>query len=138
MVSGAENLRDMQGHSPNEQSPGFVATALPYLAYLILWVLLSALVGLLGWSIRTNIFNLGIWLWWNPWLVRGVDLWFIFAFGILWVIYIFGVEGYLRTAIGQKRLWTKASRALISLLMLLAISYGLQFSANILLFLRNR
>ena len=128
----------MRGHPPDEQSSGFVATALPYLAYLILWLFLSALAGLLGWSLRTNIFNLGIWLRWNPWLVRGVDLWVIFAFGILWIIYIFGVEGYLRTAVAQKRLWTKASRALISILILLAISYGLQFSADILQFLRNR
>jgi hypothetical protein len=124
----------MQGRSPDKPPPGFVATVWPYLAYLILWVLLSALVGVLGWSLRKNIFNLGIWLRWNPWLVRGVDLWFIFGFGILWVVYIFGVEGYLRTAVGQKRLWTKARRALIYILILLAISYGLQFSANVLQF----
>jgi len=128
----------MQGYPPDEQSSDFVATALPYLAYLILWLFLSALAGLLLWSLRTNIFNLGIWLRWNPWLVRGVDLWVMFGFGILWIIYIFGVEGYLRAAIAQKRLWTKASRALISLLILLVISYGLQFSATALQFLRNR
>ena len=128
----------MQGYPPDEPSSGSVATILRYLGYLILWLFLSAIAGLLAWSLRTNLFDLGIWLGWNPWLVRGVDRWGLFVLGLLWIIYIFGVEGYLRTAVAQKRLWSKASSVLISTLIFLAISYGLQFLSSSLPFLRNR
>lgn len=127
----------MQGHTPDEQTGGFVATALRYGAYLLLWFLLSAVGGITAWFLRTNLFDLGIWLQWNPWVVRGVDRWGIFVLGVLWLIYIFSVEGYLRTGVAQGRLWHNTKALLIPTLILLAISYGLQFPTSILSFLRN-
>lgn len=128
----------MQGHTPDEQSDSIAVLGLRYLAYLFLWCILSALGGLLAWFLRTNLFDLGVWLHWNPWVVRGVDRWGIFVLGVLWVIYIFSIEDYLRTAVPQQRLWTKTKTVLIPVLILLAISYGLQFPTSILPFLRNR
>lgn len=127
----------MQGHIPDGQADSMVVTGLRYLAYLFLWFILSALGGLLAWFLRTNLFDLGVWLHWNPWVVRGVDRWGIFVLGLLWVIYIFSIEDYLRTAVPQQRLWTKTKTVLIPVLILLAISYGLQFPTSILPFLRN-
>lgn len=117
----------MQGQTSDGESSGFFATTLRYISYLLLWVVLSALGGLLAWSLRINIFDLGIWLQWNPWVVRSVDRWVIFLLGLLWVTYIFAVEGYLRAAVPRQRLWRKAKPLLITILILCAISYGLQF-----------
>ena len=127
----------MQGHTPDEQPAGIVVTVFRYLAYLFVWFLLSALGGVLAWFLRTNLFDVGIWAGWNPWAVRGIDRWGIFVLGLLWVIYIFGVEGYLRAAVAQRRLWTNTRKVLIPVLILLAISYGLQFPTSILPFLRQ-
>lgn len=127
----------MQGHPPDGQSDSMVATGLRYFVYLLLWGVLSALGGLLAWFLRTNLFDLGIWLHWNPWVVRGVDRWGIFVLGILWLVYMFSIEGYLRAAVPQRRLWASTKAVLIPVLILLAISYGLQFPTSILPFLRN-
>jgi hypothetical protein len=65
----------MQGHTPDEPSTGFTVLLLHYLAYFSLWLLLVALAGLLAWSLRINLFDLGIWLRWNPGaLTAGVSL----------------------------------------------------------------
>lgn len=122
---------------PAEQSDGFVVTALRYFAYLFWWLLLSALGGLLAWSLRINFFDLSVWLRWQSWVVRGVDRWSVFVLGLLWVTYIFGVEGYLRAAVPQRRLLAKVRAVLIPVLILFAISYGLQFPTSILSFLSN-
>ena len=127
----------MQGHTPDEQADGIIVTALRYLIYLLFWCLLSALGGIVAWFLRTNLFDLGVWLHWNPWVVRSIDRWGIFVLGLLWVIYIFSVEGYLRAAVPQRRLWASTKAVLIPVLILLAISYGLQFPTSILPFLRN-
>jgi hypothetical protein len=127
----------MQGQLPDGNPTGFVKTGLRYLSYFCLWLLLSALGGVLAWSLRINIFDLGVWLQWNPWQVRGVDRWSIFVLGILWISFIFGVEGYLRTAVAQHRLWAKAKPVLITMLILCAISYSLQFPTVPFEFLRS-
>jgi hypothetical protein len=124
----------MQGQTPDEPSSGLVITVLRYLAYLSLWLLLVALAAVLGWSLRTNLFDVGIWLRWNPWVVRGIDRWAIFLLGLLWLIFFFATEGYLRAAVPQRRLWAKARALLIIVLILLVISYGLQLPAVTLLF----
>lgn len=127
----------MQGRTPEKQPSDLVAVALHYVAYLLLWVVLSAIGGLLAWSLRINLFDFGVWLRWNPWVVRGVDRWVIFALGLLWLTYIFSVEGYLRAAVSQQQLWRKTKWVLIRVLVLLAISYGLQLLTIALPFLRN-
>jgi len=104
-----------------------VITTLRYLLYLFLWLTLSAIGGMLAWFLRTNIFDLGIWLQWNPWLVRGVDRWVIFGLGLVWFAYLIGLEGYLRNAVPKNKLWVRTRRVLIVLLPLLFISYILQF-----------
>lgn len=117
----------MQGQTSDGEPSGIIATTVRYLSYLFLWGVLSALGGVLAWSLRINIFDVGIWLQWNPWVVRGVDRWVIFVLGLLWVTYIFAVEGYLRIAVPQQRLWRKAKPLLITILILCTISYSLQF-----------
>lgn len=116
----------MQEQTPDESSTGSVTTVLRYLAYLSLWLLLATLAGILAWSLRTNLFDLGIWLRWNPWVVRGIDRWGIFGLGVLWLTFFFATEGYLRNAVPQRRLWAKARTLLLTVIILLAISYGLQ------------
>lgn len=117
----------MQGPASNGSSAGFVVTVLRYASYLFWWLVLAALGGLLAWSLRTNVFDLGVWLRWNPWVVRGIDRWAIFVFGILWISYIFAIEGYLRMAVPKHRLWSRTRRILIPMLFLCALSYSVQF-----------
>lgn len=117
----------MQGQTPGEPSTGFTILALRYLAYFSFWLLLVALAGALAWSLRINLFDLGIWLRWNPWVVRGIDRWGIFVLGLLWFTFLLATEGYLREAVPQRRLWARARPILITVLILLAISYGLQW-----------
>lgn len=127
----------MHGQKSAGESSGAVVTVLRYASYLFWWLFLSALGGVLAWSLQINIFDLGIWLRWNPWLVRGVDRWSIFVIGLLWISYIFAIEGYLRTAVPQQRLWVKTRRVLVIMLILCAISYGLQFPTIPFAFLSN-
>ena len=116
----------MQSQTPDEPSTGFTVLVLRYLAYFSLWLVLVALAGVLAWSLRINLFDLGIWLRWNPWVVRGADRWVIFVLGLIWFTFLLATEGYLREAVPQRRLWAKAKPVLITVLILLAISYGLQ------------
>lgn len=117
----------MQGPTLDGQPTGFAITALRYLLYLLLWLLLSALAGLLAWFLRVNLFDLGVWLQWNPWVVRGIDRWAIFGLGLVWFAYIIGLEGYLRNAVPKNKLWVRTKRILIILLPLLLIAYILQY-----------
>ncbi|MBX3010577.1 MAG: hypothetical protein KF832_03680 [Caldilineaceae bacterium] len=106
-----------------------MTTSLRFGTYLLLWVALSAAGALLAWFLRTNLFDLGIWLHWNPWVVRSVDRWAIFGLGALWLVYLFSIEGYLREANTQRQLWNRAKWIAIRVLIGLAISYGLQLLA---------
>lgn len=116
----------MQGQTPDEPPTGFAVLILRYLAYFSLWILLAALAGVLAWSLRINLFDLGIWLRWNPWVVRGIDRWGIFVLGLCWFTFLMATEGYLREAVPQRRVWARARSVLITVLILLAISYGLR------------
>lgn len=117
----------MQGPASDGSSAGFMVTVLRYVSYLFCWLVLAVLGGLLAWSLRTNVFDLGVWLRWNPWVVRGIDRWAIFVFGVLWISYIFAIEGYLRMAVPKHRLWFRTRRILIPMLLLCALSWGVQF-----------
>ncbi len=116
----------MQDPTLDGSSASFAITALRYLLYLLIWLLLSAMGGIFAWFLRTLIFDLGIWLQWNPWVVRGIDRWAIFGLGLVWFAYLIGLEGYLRNAVPKNKLWARTKRILIILVPLLLVAYILQ------------
>jgi len=82
-------------------------------AYVLAWLLLSAPGVWFFLSIRDSLFNLNVLLHLNPWAVRAIDRWMIFLFGLLWLVVVFTVEGYLRTAIAKGRLRERIWRVVI-------------------------
>lgn len=125
-VSQSLTISKMQDPTLGGSSAGFAITVLRYSLYLLVWLLLSAMGGLLAWFLRTVTFDVGIWLQWNPWVVRSVDRWAIFGLGMLWFVYLIGLEGYLRSAVPKHQLWARTKRVLIILVPLLLVAYILQ------------
>ncbi|MEZ4863000.1 MAG: hypothetical protein R3C14_16900 [Caldilineaceae bacterium] len=99
---------------------------LRYVVYFFFWILFSASGFGFFLLLRDSLFKLGVVLRFNPWLVRGIDRWGIFVFGIIWVIFIFWVEGYLRNAVPEQKLWSRIARVLISLTLFGLILLGIQ------------
>ena len=84
-----------------------------FITYIISWLLLSASGLWFFLTLRSTLFSISVLLQLNPWAVRGIDRWGIFVFGILWVVVIFILEGYLRTAIAKNRFWKRLRRVVI-------------------------
>lgn len=99
-------------------------------AYLIAWLLLS-LPGIWFFlSLRDSLFKISVLLQLNPWAVRAIDRWGIFVFGVVWIIVIFSLEGYFRTAIDKNRLWQRIRRVFIFELIFAAILLLVQWLIN--------
>lgn len=83
-----------------------------YLIYIIVWLVLSASGLWIFWLWRSAIFDLGVLLRLNPWAVSGIVRGATFFFGILWIVAIFTIEGYLRTGISKDKFWQRLQRVL--------------------------
>lgn len=101
-------------------------TVLLYVACYLWWIALSALGLWLLFQVRTNLVDFAIWLQLNPWVPRTVDRFAIYLLGLLWLGGVIGLEGYLRRGVEQEQLWVRVGRILVMLLIIGAISYGLQ------------
>jgi hypothetical protein len=97
-----------------------------YIACYAAWIAFSILGFILLLSLRTNLFDLSIRLEMNPWAVRAVERFAIFVLGLFWFAGILVLEGYLRSGIFKKQLWSRIGRVAIVLAGVLAISYSLQ------------
>ena len=99
-------------------------------AYIIAWLLLS-LPGIWFFLLlRDSLFKISVLLQLNPWAVRAIDRWGIFVFGLVWLVVIFSLEGYFRTAIDKNRLWPRIRRIFILELLLAAILLLVQWLIN--------
>jgi hypothetical protein len=97
-----------------------------YLVCYAAWLAFSVVGFVLLLSLRTNLFDLSIWLEMNPWAVRAVERFAIFVLGLFWFAGIIILESYLRSGIIKKQLWQRIARVAIALAGVLAISYSLQ------------
>ena len=103
---------------------------LQFVAYLVAWLLLSVPGIWFFLSLRDSLFQISVLLQLNPWAVRGIDRWGIFVFGMVWIVVIFSIEGYFRTAIAKNRLWKRIRRVFVWELIFAAILLLIQWTIN--------
>jgi len=99
-------------------------------AYFIAWLLLS-LPGIWFFIVvQKSLFQISVIMKLNPWAVRAVEQWGVFLFGIIWIVVIFTLEGYLRTALAKNRLWQRVQRVVLLELLFAAMLLLVQWSIN--------
>ncbi len=114
----------MRGELPeNDSSPNIWILAVRYTACYLIWFLISAIGLWLLFLIRSNLVEDILFLRVNPWQLRALDRWFIFAMGALWIFVIFLLEGYLRKGVEQGKLLIRSGRILLVQLTLIALSF---------------
>ncbi len=97
-----------------------------YLACYALWVgfvLVGAWLILQG---RAAMFDLAVWLRWNPWAVDAVAQFAVVTLGLIWLVAILGTEYYLRQGVVKERLWRRAFRLFVIEAVLAGIFVGMQ------------
>jgi hypothetical protein len=119
----------MKGMNVPQENPPLPPwrSALSYAACYLSWLVYTALGFGLFWLLRTNLFDLSVWLRLNPWQVRGIDRFAIFFLGLLWFVGVIVLEQYLRKGIETNQLWRRIARVGIVLALVAALSYSLQF-----------
>jgi hypothetical protein len=100
-------------------------------AYLVAWLLLSVPGIWFFLSLRDSLFQISVLLQLNPWAVRGIDRWGIFVFGMVWIVAIFSIEGYFRTAIAKNRLWKRIRRVFVWELIFAAVLLLIQWMIHL-------
>lgn len=93
-----------------------------YVACYVLWGVTSAIGMWLIFLIRRNLVEDIFFMRVNAWQLSAIDRWSVFVMGIVWVTSIFLIEGYLRTAVEQGKLWRRAGRVLVVQLLLVGTS----------------
>jgi hypothetical protein len=83
---------------------------LSIVAYLLFWVIFSAVGLWLMLELRALLVQLMIAFQLNPWAVRGYDRLGIFVLGLGWFISMIWIEHYLRTGNEKRRLWRNILR----------------------------
>lgn len=89
-----------------ERRPSVLLNVISYL----LWLVLSAAIVWLALQVRGLLVAGMMWLRLNPWAVRAFDRWGIFLLGMVALVAIFWLEGYLRSGVEQGRFWPRAGR----------------------------
>jgi uncharacterized membrane protein len=83
-----------------------------YLACYILWFVICGIglwLVLFASDTIKNLFFLRA----TGWQVDAIGRWMVFFFGAVWIVSIFLVEGYLRKAVEEGKLWSHAGRVLL-------------------------
>ncbi len=86
---------------------------LQFVTYLTSWLLLSASGLWFFLTLRNTLFSVSVLFQLNPWAVRGIDQWGVFIFGLLWMVVIFTLEGYLRTSIAKNKFWPRVRKVFL-------------------------
>jgi hypothetical protein len=102
-----------------------VPLPLLYLACYTIWIALSALGLLIVFELRAALVDVTMVLRFNPWLIRGIDRWGIFIFGLVWLLGIIVAEHHLRRGVEKNQLSRRAGRLALIEGGLLAAAYGL-------------
>ncbi|HXF62953.1 MAG TPA: hypothetical protein VNK95_15115 [Caldilineaceae bacterium] len=87
-----------------ERRPSVLLSVVCYL----LWFVLSGAILWLVFQVRGLLVAGMMWLRFNPWAVRAFDRWGIFLLGMIALVAIFWLEGYLRSGVEQGRFWPRA------------------------------
>ena len=93
-----------------------------YILCYTLWFLICAVGLWIVMLLRTNVVEDILSLRLNPWQLRAVDRGIIFGLGALWIVIVFLIEGYLRRALAQGRLFISAGRVLLLELIVVGLS----------------
>jgi hypothetical protein len=102
-------------------------TVLRYCLCYLTWLAFTGIGFALIFALRTNLFDLGAWLRFNPWQVRAMDQFAIFLLGMAWFAGILLLESYLRHGVERRQLWPRIARVGRALLVVTVFSYGLQW-----------
>lgn len=114
----------MDGETPDSQSPPSTWILVSqYIICYVLWLLICGIGLWLIFLIRTNLVEDVFFMRLDPWQLSAIDRWAIYGFGALWIFSIFLIEGYLRRAVEQGRLFIVAGRILLIQLALVALSF---------------
>ena len=100
---------------------------LAIIAYLLFWVLFTALGFWLLLEWREAIVQLMIVARLNPWAVSGFDRLVIFILGLTWFVCMLWVEHLLRSAISKRRLWPTIGRVAAIHALVTAAVFGIRF-----------
>jgi hypothetical protein len=99
---------------------------LRYLVCYTLWLGLCALGIWVILRLRIHVVAAAIHLKFGPWVVIVVDRWVTILLGLLGVVGVVLLEGYLHDGMKKNQLWRRATRVLFGVAAL-GLSYGLQF-----------
>ena len=94
-----------------------------HVVHYVLWLVSCALGLWLIFLLRWNL-NDALFLRVNPWHLRAYDRWSIYVMGIVWIVCIFLIEGYLRQSLRSGRLHIAAGWIFSVLIGLIALSLG--------------
>lgn len=99
-----------------------------YLAYFVGWLIVSGLAFWILLELRVNLLDIFVALELNPWAMGAVDKFGIVVLGLGWLIVAMVTEHLLRQSVLRNRLWPLLTRLIGLEVLILALSYGLQFA----------
>ncbi|MBX3014372.1 MAG: hypothetical protein KF832_22810 [Caldilineaceae bacterium] len=111
----------------NKRINGVGEQLLWWVLYLVGWLLTSALALWLILQLRLNLIDLNNFLGWGPWILIGLDKFGFVLLGLGWLIGVFVMEAYLRTAKTIAQVGHRLGRLLLIVGGALAVSYALQW-----------
>lgn len=104
------------------------ALFLLYLVYFVGWLIVSALAFWILLQLRVNLLDLFVALGLDPWAMSAVDKFGTVIFGLGWLVAVLIAEMWLRRGVAKNRLWSRLARLFGLEVLILALSYGLQFA----------
>ncbi|GIV77758.1 hypothetical protein FKZ61_011380 [Litorilinea aerophila] len=113
----------MRQHSTN----GFWSQALLYASCYGAWLVTAGLALWLMLLLRINLLDLSMWLDVGPWVMGAVDKFGIVLLGLFWLIAAMAMEAYFRLGVSKGQLWPRVGRVLGVEVLLIALSYLLQW-----------
>ena len=111
----------------NQRQPTIGQQVVWGLVYGLGWVATGALTLWLILQLRINLIDLNNFLGWGPWLLIAVDKFGLVVLGLGWLIGVFVIEHYLRTAPTLQQLLQRTLSILLLAGGALVLSYGLQW-----------
>lgn len=99
-----------------------------YLAYFVGWLIVSGLAFWILLQLRINLLDIFVALDLNRWAMGAVDKFGIVIIGLGWLVVVLVTEHWLRQSVMRNRLWPRLARLIGLEVLILALSYGLQFA----------
>jgi hypothetical protein len=90
------------------------------------WVALTLVAGLAVAEVHTFLQGLSVALELNPWVARAVRQLALPILGVIWLIFIFWLEYWLRTSLRKGLLWHRVARVAATLVGIIVVAYVLR------------